>query len=125
MAGRCERSDRNPRRENRDPDLVTPLPTWVCRTLGSGIRTRYASCRSWEGFNRFMSDSGKADAVQAEIDALGKEREMLERVRGKWALMHETEILDFFDSREEAVRAGYKRLRDVPFVVRQVPLEND
>lgn len=72
-----------------------------------------------------MSDSGQADALEAEIDALGKGREMPRPVRGQWALMHETEVLDFFDSREEAVRAGYKRLRDVPFVVRQVPSETD
>ena len=72
-----------------------------------------------------MRDTGQADAVEAEIEALGKHREALRLVRGKWALMHETEVLDFFASGEDAVRAGYKRLSDVPFVVRQVPSETD
>lgn len=67
-------------------------------------------------------DTGQAEAA---IDALAKEREVLSRVPGKWALIHETKVLEFFDSREEAVRAGYAKLRDVPFVVRQIRSEND
>ena len=65
-----------------------------------------------------MRDTGQADAVEAEVEAPGP-------ARGKWVLILETQVLDSFDSREEAVRAGYTRLRDVPFVVRRVPSETD
>lgn len=72
-----------------------------------------------------MSGAGKTNAPETEAPASSeKETEMLRRVRGKWALMHETEVVDFYSSREEAVAAGYDLLKDVPFMVRQVPSED-
>lgn len=69
-----------------------------------------------------MSGAGRTNAPESEVQASSeKEGEMLRRVRGKWALMHETEVVDFYSTREEAVAAGYSLLKDVPFMVRQVP----
>lgn len=68
-----------------------------------------------------MSGAGETNAPESEVRAPSKEGEMLRRVRGKWALMHETEVVDFYSTREEAVAAGYDLLKDVPFMVRQIP----
>ncbi len=69
-----------------------------------------------------MSGAGKSNAPETATEAFAsKKTELLRRVRGKWALMHETEVVDFYDSREEAVAAGYEKLKDVPFMVRRVP----
>ncbi len=68
-----------------------------------------------------MSGAGKTNAPESEVQTPSKEGEVLRRVRGKWALMHETEVVDFYSTREEAVAAGYDLLKDVPFMVRQIP----
>ncbi len=68
-----------------------------------------------------MSGAGKSAPDTAEKAFASNKTELLRRVRGKWALMHETEVVDFYDSREDAVAAGYKKLKDVRFMVRQVP----
>ena len=69
-----------------------------------------------------MSGTGETKAPESAVrEFASKQGELLSRVRGKWALFHETNVVDFFETREEALAAGYEKLRDVPFVVRQVP----
>ena len=73
-----------------------------------------------------MSGAGSPDAPETAVEAFTtKKTQLLRRVRGKWVLIHETEVIDFYNSRDEAVAAGYAKLTDVPFLVRQVPSDAD
>ena len=73
-----------------------------------------------------MSGAVGPDTPETAVETFAtKKTQLLRRVRGKWALMHETEVIDFYASREEAVAAGYRKLKDIPFLVRQVPADAD
>jgi len=59
-------------------------------------------------------------ALEKELEtyrsALGEWREE----EGKWALIHESEVLGLFDTYREALKQGYTRVGFVPFLVKQV-----
>ena len=73
-----------------------------------------------------MSGARSPDAPETAVETFAtKKTQRLRRVRGKWALIHETEVIDFYNSRDDAVAAGYEKLKDIPFLVRQVPSDAD
>ncbi|MFO8013430.1 MAG: hypothetical protein R6X20_09010 [Phycisphaerae bacterium] len=46
--------------------------------------------------------------------------ELLARAAGKFALIKGREVVDVFDSAEDAIRHGYERFGNVPFLVKQI-----
>ncbi len=46
--------------------------------------------------------------------------ELLGTAQGKFALIHETEVAGVYDSKSDAIREGYRRFGNVPFLVKQV-----
>ena len=56
-----------------------------------------------------------------ELDFFERQRlDLLERAPGKYALVKGAELIDIFDTELEAVRAGYRRLGNVPFLVKHI-----
>ena len=46
--------------------------------------------------------------------------DLLSKARGKFALIKGEEICDVFDTRNDAVRQGYERFGNVPFLVKEI-----
>jgi hypothetical protein len=46
--------------------------------------------------------------------------ELLATARGQFALVHLTKILDTFDTQNDAIAEGYRRLGNVPFLTKQI-----
>jgi len=49
-----------------------------------------------------------------------KRAELVGKAKDKFALVKDTEIVDIFDSELDAIRAGYERFGNVPFLVKQI-----
>ena len=49
---------------------------------------------------------------------------LLETARGRFVLIHKHEILDVFEGEHAAIQAGYQKLGNVPFLVKEI-LEED
>lgn len=45
---------------------------------------------------------------------------LLSTARNKYVLVHGDEIVETFESKEDAIKAGYERVGIVPFLVKQV-----
>jgi len=46
--------------------------------------------------------------------------ELLAKAAGKFALVKGSEVVDVFDTAEDAIRQGYDRFGNVPFLVKEV-----
>ena len=46
--------------------------------------------------------------------------ELLGRAKGKFALIRDEELVDTFDSHADAIRAGYRKFGNEPFLVKQI-----
>ncbi|HZX49451.1 MAG: hypothetical protein A2Z47_06365 [Thermodesulfovibrio sp. RBG_19FT_COMBO_42_12] len=45
---------------------------------------------------------------------------LIGKANGKFALVKDDKIIDFFDTKFDAVRQGYERFGNVPFLVKQI-----
>jgi hypothetical protein len=60
-------------------------------------------------------------ALNSELDFFEHHRmELLDRAAGKYALVKGSELIGLFETEMEAVRAGYQRLGNEPFLVKQI-----
>ncbi len=50
--------------------------------------------------------------------------ELIKSHPGKYAVMHNTQIIDFFDSISDAIRFGHERYGDMNFSVQEVKSHN-
>lgn len=65
------------------------------------------------------------DALEKELDFFESKRaEWVQHHEGKYALVKEHELADFFDSAEAAYSAGIAKWGNVPFLIKRV-LKND
>ena len=59
--------------------------------------------------------------LDIELETYEKHREeLLARAEGKYALVHQGEIIGIFETKMDAIAQGYERLGPVPFLVKQV-----
>jgi len=49
-----------------------------------------------------------------------QKNELIGKSKGKFALVKEDHVLDVFDTKNDAIRQGYERLGNVPFLVKQI-----
>lgn len=60
-------------------------------------------------------------ALQKELETYyHNKRNLLATAKGKFVLIKGDTIVDVFDTNTDAIRQGYKRLGNVPFLVKQV-----
>jgi len=56
-----------------------------------------------------------------EIQTYEQQREnLLGTSEGKFVLIHETRVVGIFDSKMDAIAAGYQQFGNVPFLVKQI-----
>jgi len=77
-----------------------------------------------------MEGSGDQDITYArspletEVEAFNALLpELLETDYGRWALIHNAELLSIFDTEGDAIKVGYQTYGNVPFLTRQILLE--
>jgi hypothetical protein len=71
-----------------------------------------------------MTTSGTIE-LQTELDLFERVRLcLLDQAAGKYALVKGSELVDTFGSEAEAIREGYRRFRNEPFLVKRI-LEAD
>lgn len=59
--------------------------------------------------------------LEQELEFFDRQRlNLLARAPGKYALVKGDELIGVFDSELEAVRAGYRQLGNVPFLVKHI-----
>ena len=59
--------------------------------------------------------------LQTELKTYERHRdELLGKSEGKYVLVHGTEIKGVFDSKQDAIKQGYERFGNVPFLVKQI-----
>ncbi len=61
------------------------------------------------------------DCLDLELKTYDARRdELLASAEGKFALIRREEVAEIYDSQEDAIREGYRRFGNVPFLVKQV-----
>lgn len=45
---------------------------------------------------------------------------LIGKAKGKFALVKEDKVIDFFDTKPDAIRRGYEQFGNVPFLVKQI-----
>ena len=62
-----------------------------------------------------------ADTLLTELETFAAHKvELLATARGKYALVHETEVAGTFETEGDAISQGYKLYGNVPFLVKQI-----
>ncbi len=46
--------------------------------------------------------------------------ELIGKAKGKFALIKDDQVIDVFDTKIDAIRQGYERFGNVPFLVKQI-----
>lgn len=59
-------------------------------------------------------------ALEKELETYRQKLPELAAHEGKYVLIHGDEIVDFFATYEDAIKAGYQKYRLEPFLVKQV-----
>ena len=59
-------------------------------------------------------------ALEQELATYQKKLEEWSDREGKYVLIHESDVIDFFSAYDDALKAGYERFRLKPFLVKQV-----
>ena len=59
-------------------------------------------------------------ALEQELATYQKNLEEWSDREGKYVLIHESDVIDFFSAYDDALKAGYERFRLKPFLVKQV-----
>jgi hypothetical protein len=61
------------------------------------------------------------DVLKKELDCYEAHKAMLiGKSKGKYVLIKEDQIIDIFDTRIDAIRVGYEKYGNVPFLVKQI-----
>jgi len=59
--------------------------------------------------------------LQTELDTFESLRmSLLDRAAGKYALVKETDLVDTFETELDAIREGYRRFGNAPFLVKHI-----
>lgn len=59
-------------------------------------------------------------ALERELETYRNRQAEIAVHEGKFVLIHGDDVVDFFGSYEDAIRAGYRQFALAPFLVRQV-----
>lgn len=59
-------------------------------------------------------------ALETELATYRAKLPELKAHEGKFALIHKEEIVDFFSTYEDAIKAGYQKFRLDPFLVKRI-----
>ena len=59
-------------------------------------------------------------ALEKELETYKSKLPELKQYEGKFVLIHGEEVIDTFDSYEDAIKEGYKRYNLEPFLVKQI-----
>ena len=61
------------------------------------------------------------ELLKNEINAYSKQKsELIGRFKEKFALIKDSNVIDIFDTKNDAIRQGYERFGNVPFLVKQI-----
>ena len=59
--------------------------------------------------------------LRRELETFEAHRaELLGRAAGKYALIHDDQVVDVFDTEADAIRDGYRQFGNVPFLVKKI-----
>ena len=59
--------------------------------------------------------------LQEELETYAAHKdELLSKAKGKFALIKGKEVVDVFDTSQDAIRQGYERFGNVPFLVKEI-----
>jgi len=59
-------------------------------------------------------------ALEREVETYKRKLPELKEQEGKFALIHEDEVVGVFDTYEDALAVGYKQFNLTPFLVKQI-----
>lgn len=59
-------------------------------------------------------------ALEKEIATFNRLRDELAPHAGKFVLIHDDQLVDYFSSYDDAIKAGYKQFGLAPFLVKQI-----
>ena len=61
------------------------------------------------------------ELLKKEIEVYESQKaELLDKSKGKFVLIKDDKVIDIFDTEIDAIRQGYKRFGNVPFLVKQI-----
>ena len=61
------------------------------------------------------------EMLKKELETyIAKKNELIGKSKGKFALVKDDHIIDVFDTKTDAIRQGYERFGNVPFLVKQI-----
>lgn len=61
------------------------------------------------------------ELLKNELNAYSKQKnELIGKSKGKFALVKDSKVVDIFDTKNDAIRQGYERFGNVPFLVKQI-----
>ncbi len=61
------------------------------------------------------------EMLKKELETYSTQKnELIGKSKGKFALIKDDQIIDVFDTKIDAIRQGYKRFGNVPFLVKQI-----
>ena len=59
--------------------------------------------------------------LRNELNTYNKQKnELIGKSKGKFVLIKDNQIIDVFETKNDAIRQGYERLGNVPFLVKQI-----
>ncbi|MGB3480314.1 MAG: hypothetical protein WBB67_14290 [bacterium] len=62
-----------------------------------------------------------AEVLEKELKTYEtKKQELIGKSKGKFALVKDDQVIDVFDTKIDAIRQGYERFGNVPFLVKQI-----
>jgi len=71
-----------------------------------------------------MKSSRASEIMEASVNTfMGKYDSLLANHEGEWIVFNEGENTDTYHAQEEALKAGYGKFGNVPFLVRQITRE--
>ena len=66
-------------------------------------------------------DSDMLEMLRTELETYGAQKnELIGKSKGKFALVKDDHVIGVFDTKIDAIRQGYDRFGNVPFLVKQI-----
>lgn len=66
------------------------------------------------------SGGGTHMALERELETYKAKLPEMKGQEGKFVLIHETEVVDYFGTYEDAIKEGYAKFKLKPFLVKQI-----